>query len=561
MAGEARHTPETVRQSSATADLRRLPVLIVDCQTTGSRPATSSVLEIGWQVARGEEPTPRPPECRLVSSPAARRLPKAIQRLTGLEPTEVAAAASAGTAWASLLKAAAQAAVAPSGRPLTVVHYARFERGFLHRLHNDASPDAAFPLEMICTHELVKRLLPELPRKGLRAVAGYLGHSVPVLKRCNAHITATAVIWRYCVDRLAVDFSIDTPAALLDFLKKPVRAAVRPRRYPLLEGAIPPLPAAPGIYEFRRSNGDLLYVGKAACLKTRVGSYLQPSRRHPEHILEMLTQAAGVAVRATGSALEAALLESDRIKALAPPYNVALQTGHRRLWYCDRLCRRLADVPDPGLPWGPIPDRRLITAVATIRQAHDDPPEAPPAIVMAMAAAHAPSTDSFASGWRLFRQRWAQELATAPASLSRLGRAVWRKRRDRSREPLADRQSESRKPFEWTSETVANALEGVICRWGHLKRRARWFALLQDVVVVWRHRSDGQRFNALQACGGPLRDGYRDKRPMTVADYDRLRVLTTELRRLVAEERLMHVYLNNRTALTADTIRRLLSWL
>ena len=50
-----------------------------------------------------------------------------------------------------------------------------------------------------------------------------------------------------------------------------------------------------------------------------------------EHTLEMLSQAADLEVTLTGSALEAAVLESDEIKQYSPPYNVALQKGQRKL--------------------------------------------------------------------------------------------------------------------------------------------------------------------------------------------------------------------------------------
>ena len=51
------------------------------------------------------------------------------------------------------------------------------------------------------------------------------------------------------------------------------------------------LPDEPGIYRLLRSNGEVLYVGKASSLKKRVNSYFQKQRRISERTLEMLTQA------------------------------------------------------------------------------------------------------------------------------------------------------------------------------------------------------------------------------------------------------------------------------
>jgi hypothetical protein len=60
-----------------------------------------------------------------------------------------------------------------------------------------------------------------------------------------------------------------------------------------------------------------------------VNSYFQSRRKHSEHILEMLTQAKDLDVTVTGSALEAAVLESDEIKTFKPPYNMALREKDR----------------------------------------------------------------------------------------------------------------------------------------------------------------------------------------------------------------------------------------
>ena len=79
-----------------------------------------------------------------------------------------------------------------------------------------------------------------------------------------------------------------------------------------------------------RANGDILYIGKAASLRQRVNSYFQTCRRHAEHTLEMLSQAVGLEVTPTASALEAALLEYGEIKRVCPPYNKALQEGRRQ---------------------------------------------------------------------------------------------------------------------------------------------------------------------------------------------------------------------------------------
>ena len=70
----------------------------------------------------------------------------------------------------------------------TVIHFARFEKPFLKDFHQKNDPESPFPFQIICTHEIAVRLLPDLPRRGLRAIAGYFGHSMPELRRSADHV-------------------------------------------------------------------------------------------------------------------------------------------------------------------------------------------------------------------------------------------------------------------------------------------------------------------------------------------------------------------------------------
>jgi excinuclease UvrABC nuclease subunit len=114
-----------------------------------------------------------------------------------------------------------------------------------------------------------------------------------------------------------------------------------------------PMPAAllqappikkPGIYRMRSLGGDLLYIGKAKSLKKLVTSYFRSKAPHPEHILEMLSQAQSIDFSLTESALEAAVLETDEIKEHCPPYNKALQPNQRSIVFVSRDLKQQAPV-------------------------------------------------------------------------------------------------------------------------------------------------------------------------------------------------------------------------
>src|SRR5580698_6721877 len=84
------------------------------------------------------------------------------------------------------------------------------------------------------------------------------------------------------------------------------------------------LPGRPGVYRMLDINGDILYVGKARNLKSRVGSYFQPSNVQPK-VQALVAKTAGMEVTITNSDTEALLLEFNLIKKHRPRFNVVLR--------------------------------------------------------------------------------------------------------------------------------------------------------------------------------------------------------------------------------------------
>jgi excinuclease ABC subunit C len=85
------------------------------------------------------------------------------------------------------------------------------------------------------------------------------------------------------------------------------------------------LPTKPGVYIFRDADGEVLYIGKAKSLRSRVRSYFQSTTDGRAQIRLLPARVADVEVIVTGSEVEALHLEQNLVKRHRPPFNVRLR--------------------------------------------------------------------------------------------------------------------------------------------------------------------------------------------------------------------------------------------
>jgi excinuclease ABC subunit C len=91
-----------------------------------------------------------------------------------------------------------------------------------------------------------------------------------------------------------------------------------------IKAVVKTLPVRPGVYRMLDARGDVLYVGKARGLKSRVNSYTQVMRL-TKRLSRMVAQTRAMQIVTTNSEAEALLLEAQLIKRYRPPYNVLLR--------------------------------------------------------------------------------------------------------------------------------------------------------------------------------------------------------------------------------------------
>ncbi len=85
------------------------------------------------------------------------------------------------------------------------------------------------------------------------------------------------------------------------------------------------LPDRPGVYMHKDAQGQVLYVGKAVNLKSRVRSYFQKGSARTPKIHRMVGRVSDLEWIVTDSELEALILECNLIKKHRPPFNVRLR--------------------------------------------------------------------------------------------------------------------------------------------------------------------------------------------------------------------------------------------
>jgi len=93
----------------------------------------------------------------------------------------------------------------------------------------------------------------------------------------------------------------------------------------LLNNKITTIPQKPGVYQFINDKGEIIYIGKAKNLRTRVRSYFQKNKYQTPKNQSMIKRILDLEWIVVSSEVEALLTEANLIKENKPHYNINLK--------------------------------------------------------------------------------------------------------------------------------------------------------------------------------------------------------------------------------------------
>ena len=316
--------------------LERAAYVVVDLETTGLRPGTSQICEIGAVRVRGLE---LEEEFQTLVNPGM-PLGAGVSELTGLSNRQLRGAPPPPVAVRRFL--------AFAGDAVLVAHNARFDLAFLDR-ETVRMTGSRLAAPVVDTVALARRLLAgRVPRASLAHLAHWAGTSVEPCHRALPDAQATAEVLLALIG-LAQERGARTVADLVALQATRTRRVWDKRR--LAFGA----PQRPGVYLFRDRNDQVLYVGCARDLRARLRSYFRSETLRPA-VEAAVGATERIEWRVLGSELEAALVEQRLIRELRPPANAQVSRPDRHVWLRKRGDGVVASSQPTAV--GPIRSRR-----------------------------------------------------------------------------------------------------------------------------------------------------------------------------------------------------------
>jgi len=193
---------------------------------------------------------------------------------------------------------------------ILVAHNAKFDYRILRTEFSRLGFE--FERETLCTVQLSKDLIPDLPSYSLGKLVRSLGIPVTDRHRASGDALATVKLFKLLIDK-------DTNK---NIIQNSIRKEPKLQLEPKLVDLIAKIPSITGVYYIHNAEGTILYIGKSKNIKKRINQHFTGTDTKSKKIQ---LQVADVTYEATGSELVALLKESEEIKRVKPKFNRSLR--------------------------------------------------------------------------------------------------------------------------------------------------------------------------------------------------------------------------------------------
>lgn len=189
---------------------------------------------------------------------------------------------------------------------IIIAHNAGFDYRILKTEFNRLG--YTFLKETICTVELSKKLIPNMPSYSLGKLVRSLGIPVTDRHRASGDALATLKLFKML---LAKDTSKEI---LKSFIKTEAKNGLIPKLLDILES----LPNKTGIYYIHNEKGEIIAIGKSRNIKKRINQLFTSTSKKAKKIQQ---EVFAVTFEETGSELIAHLKELEEVTYNKPKYN------------------------------------------------------------------------------------------------------------------------------------------------------------------------------------------------------------------------------------------------
>jgi DNA polymerase III subunit epsilon len=169
-----------------------------------------------------------------------------------------------------------------------------------------------FEKSTLCTVELSKKLIPNMPSYSLGKLVRSLG--IPISDRHRASGDALATL-----SLLKLLLTKDTNKEIVsENIKIEIKQKISSKHLDIIEK----LPFTTGVYYIYNQEGTIVYIGKSKNIRKRITQHLVGKSRKEQNIQKVIFE---VSFEETGNELLALLIENESIKKHKPIYNRALR--------------------------------------------------------------------------------------------------------------------------------------------------------------------------------------------------------------------------------------------